>query len=94
MPTSARAANGGPYDITIVGAGMAGLYSAWRLLSATAQKNSQIIQDLIRQNGTASYGFASWRRATAWAAGSTPTHSKIGALTSPSSWAACASSTP
>ena len=52
MPTSARAANGGPYDITIVGAGMAGLYSAWRLLSATAQKNSQIIQDLIRQNGT------------------------------------------
>jgi monoamine oxidase len=51
MPTSQRAANGQPYDITIVGAGMAGLYSAWRLLSPAAQQ-SPLIQQLIAENGT------------------------------------------
>src|SRR5262249_56878875 len=51
MPTSQRAANGQPYDITIVGAGMAGLYSAWRLLSPDAQQ-SPLIQQLIAENGT------------------------------------------
>jgi monoamine oxidase len=42
-----------PYDVTIVGAGMAGLYAAWRLLSPAA-KRSPVIQELIRQNGTGS----------------------------------------
>jgi lysine 2-monooxygenase len=51
MPTPSRPANGGPYDITIVGAGMAGLYSAWRLLSPAALQ-SPLIQQLIQENGT------------------------------------------
>jgi lysine 2-monooxygenase len=52
MLTQQTAANGGPFDITIVGAGMAGLYSAWRLLDPGAQQQSPLIQQLIAQNGT------------------------------------------
>jgi hypothetical protein len=51
MARSQSAAVGGPYDITIVGAGMAGLYSAWRLLSPAALQ-SPVIQQLIDDNGT------------------------------------------
>jgi cation diffusion facilitator CzcD-associated flavoprotein CzcO len=46
MPTPQRAGNGGAYDITIVGAGISGLYTAWRLLSPEAQQ-SPLIQQLI-----------------------------------------------
>ena len=52
MPTQEPAANGGPYDITIVGAGMAGLYAAWRLSNPAWQQQSPLIQQLIAQNGT------------------------------------------
>ncbi len=51
MPTAMCAANGEPYDIAIMGAGLAGLYSAWRLLSPAAQQ-SPLIQQLIQENGT------------------------------------------
>jgi lysine 2-monooxygenase len=51
MPTPDRPIDATPYDITIVGAGMAGLYSAWRLLSPAAL-HSKSIQQLIQKNGT------------------------------------------
>ena len=41
-PTQEPAANGGPYDITIVGAGMAGLYAAWRLSNPAWQQQSPL----------------------------------------------------
>ena len=45
------ASEGLPNDITIVGSAMAGLYSAWRLLSAAAPQ-SPLIRQLIQQNDT------------------------------------------
>jgi len=51
MPTSPRAANGEPYDVTIVGAGMAGLYSAWRLLSQVPQPRLCFLEESNRVGG-------------------------------------------
>jgi hypothetical protein len=40
-----------PFDVTIAGAGIAGLYTAWRLVSSAAQQ-SPLLRELAQKNGT------------------------------------------